>query len=863
MAPSNGGITQDERYSHSGSQRDESRQPTATNTNMLSLDSPPEALRNPSPTRTLTPTIPPVNLQSARARNSALSPTRTSSASAGAATPSAAAVQRALSTANSSFLKNQPLGEGLSKLQRAQSESSQPTSPSLAPSRVKSPPPSTSSSRRSSLGSSERQVELGERSPSVHSGQKQPDGIERTLSPTHAQPRGPRGPSGFGSRLETVEEGDHSISPQNRNILSEEIREGTPKQSVSGDNANAPTLAFAPQTAKPSRQAEQKPQPNDKGNLPPPQAPSRKASNTSLAPTKTRAHAEGSKHMTVETETVQSIPQAALNAASERAGSARVQTGGSLRARPSSDTIRPKKDKKKAAKKPPPILSGPGSSKAEMFEAKVASEIDGESSDSDETFVYESNPAEVQSRSRHHSRTPSTTSLANTAERQRITHGGRVLTGGESNMDRPMRAKRSMKFASNSYAGSSFDDEPVDVVQRNSRVPTFRSTPRQYGQRKHVDGVARHSGQGSDSPLDSDSPFSQAQRMRTSTAMGLGSRSPRGNYSPRHDSPPGMQTPTKKAFENGTFDAAASGTSDDERAPLLRSLRNPRTRGAHHLRHADFYDPPAPRSSCSGSVTGCVLFALALLLLVGLGGGFVFATNKPLFGVSVMEIQNVLASEQEIMLDLLVQATNPNIAQITISDMDVNVFAKSSHVADPAPESIEYGKERKQLLSIQSRDGVDEGTDPICPPSEPDCDLPGDHDQQTMLLGRVFHFDSSLSFEPSPFRRLPSNSSGELRLARPGNRTESGGSQRWERVIKHPFELIVRGILKYQLPLSTRVQTRSIGASVLVHPEEGVDGRGVMKVIQLGRLPSLEEVEYRVPKHGEARILGTGHLDNG
>ena len=74
-----------------------------------------------------------------------------------------------------------------------------------------------------------------------------------------------------------------------------------------------------------------------------------------------------------------------------------------------------------------------------------------------------------------------------------------------------------------------------------------------------------------------------------------------------------------------------------------------------------------------------------------------------------------------------------------------------------------------------------------------------------------------------------------MRLQRPGNKTEEGGTERWENVIQHPFELIVRGILKYQLPLSSRTMTASIGASVIVHPEEGIDGKGAMKVERVKR----------------------------
>ena len=114
--------------------------------------------------------------------------------------------------------------------------------------------------------------------------------------------------------------------------------------------------------------------------------------------------------------------------------------------------------------------------------------------------------------------------------------------------------------------------------------------------------------------------------------------------------------------------------------------------------------------------------------------------------------------------------------------------------------------------------GILEGTDPT------------EGDSQTMLLGRIFHFDSPLSFDGSPVKRHIHHSMGEVRLARPGNKTEMGGSERWERVLQYPFELILRGVLKYQLPVSSRMQSAAIGASVYVHPEEGVDHKGAMRI---------------------------------
>ena len=92
-----------------------------------------------------------------------------------------------------------------------------------------------------------------------------------------------------------------------------------------------------------------------------------------------------------------------------------------------------------------------------------------------------------------------------------------------------------------------------------------------------------------------------------------------------------------------------------------------------------------------------------------------------------------------------------------------------------------------------------------------------------MLLGRVFVFDSPVILDPSPWRRYPSESVGEIRLPKPGNKTEEGGTERWERVLQHPFELIVRGVFKYSLPLTSGERSASISARIQVLPDEDGD----------------------------------------
>jgi hypothetical protein len=298
--------------------------------------------------------------------------------------------------------------------------------------------------------------------------------------------------------------------------------------------------------------------------------------------------------------------------------------------------------------------------------------------------------------------------------------------------------------------------------------------------------------------------------------------------------------------DNSQYDFEGEG-ADDERTPMLGSVRTPRSQrnygrrlnSDNSMRSIDYYGVREPRSRFSR--VGGFILGLLVVMMVTMGAvGLLVMFNKPLTNFHVDKIQNVLASEQEIMLDLLVGAVNPNILSVTVTDMDVNIFAKSKYVNPIDRENgvLPATAQRRRIAAHaeaggtpwqdehghwHAGSGVDKGTDPI------------EGDSQTMLLGRILHFDQALCFEGSPIKRHTHYSMGELRLGYPGNKTESGGSERWERVLQYPFELILRGVLRYQLPMSNRRQTAAIGASVVVHPEDPIDSHGRMR---------LEEVDH-------------------
>ena len=615
----------------------------------------------------------------------------------------------------------------------------------------------------------------------------------------------------------------------------------------------------------------------------------------SLSSLSSRARDPPLRNMTVETEIVPSIAQATISN-QDRSASGRVD--GSLRLKPSNETIRPKKERKLPKRKAPSIHSGTGrssqlsyhyqipsrpnmaprsntassygsqvslrsyddrrsmltmsppaspemtvsayapsfsyfysntnsssrkaSSKADVFEQKVASAVDeANSSDSDATFIYESNPPEQQphrSRGGHHSRTPSMTSIASLADPRLAIRNEHKNPGKKS----------SMKFT-NPYNNPNLDFDGMDRGEGTIRLGSGRA-----GTGSHHHHIGRHGpGRGALSHIllnDDAASMSQSSRGR-----GPSSRHPSQPNSPRFHNftvQNGTVTGNNKYGELSTYDIDAGIVADDERTPLIPSARSPRVRTPRRrdsVTLSNLQRQLDRRQRNEGGwcrrFAGCLVLSILLLVVVFSSVGLVFATTKPLDNLDIREIRNVVASQEELILDLIVDAVNPNIIGVTITDMDVSIFAKSKHVGsdkwwhehgDGVPHDSEEDWQTIDVSDVagmtgEKPDGVDEGTDPI---GDPDVGEP-----RTMLLGRIFHFDSPLNFDGSFWHRHSASSIGEIRLTHPGNKTEAGGMQRWQEVSQYPFQLLVRGNFKYQLPLSTRELKVIIGADYQYDPD--------------------------------------------
>ena len=571
--------------------------------------------------------------------------------------------------------------------------------------------------------------------------------------------------------------------------------------------------------------------------------------------------------MTVDTETVTTVPQNVVGGAGakdERAGTVAGAaggrsggdgpTGGSVKLKPSSETIRPKKEKKKVVRKAPSMTAGAGSSKVDIFAAKVAHAVDeADSSDSEETFVYESNPPEPLPRPanhRYHSRTPSATSMASqVVDPHGVGGGGRY----DAKAHNSIVGKKSMKFANanlNGYAGEGSESATTPGVTAANTLANGgggSGTVRQNstGTALHHHHIGRHGRNGHHpTVLDQEALFA-ADRGVSTPSRGAFIAGPRSAASTKSRQSPFLHSPRMPGHLRIPGSAKSTGgvpyelEADDERTPLLPPSRSPRTRHSRRPAHSQGawrgWEPQSPYYASSARpprrgwwqrACGCALLgATAVLLVVAVVVALVFC-SKPLLRVHIHDIRNVLASDREIIFDLNVHATNPNLVAIQVSDADLLVHAKSKYVGTSRfwreHGNGGGGKEHAPRLDdggvvVNATDNVDHGTDPI-----------DDEDPHVMLLGQISEFDAPLLFDASPVLHHEGASLGEVRLARPGNQTETGGSDRWEEVIQHPFELIVQGVVRYSIPISSRVRSATVKGRVRVYPDEedGEDGEG-------------------------------------
>lgn len=104
-----------------------------------------------------------------------------------------------------------------------------------------------------------------------------------------------------------------------------------------------------------------------------------------------------------------------------------------------------------------------------------------------------------------------------------------------------------------------------------------------------------------------------------------------------------------------------------------------------------------------------VAFVISSLLMTGFILGFLLATNKELQDVDVVVMDNVISSSDELIFDITVSAFNPGFFSISVSQVDLDIFAKSSFLkCDPNGDCTIIEQEQKILQITTNPSHVDE-----------------------------------------------------------------------------------------------------------------------------------------------------------
>lgn len=194
------------------------------------------------------------------------------------------------------------------------------------------------------------------------------------------------------------------------------------------------------------------------------------------------------------------------------------------------------------------------------------------------------------------------------------------------------------------------------------------------------------------------------------------------------------------------------------------------------------------------------LMSITCILGVGFMMGFILATTKELTNVSIKGFENPIVSQDELLFNVIVEGFNPGWFAVDIEEVELDIFAKSGYLS-----------ETNDLSNL-------------------DLVTPNKKSVETVLLGTITNLESPMTFAGGFFTRELVRQSGEIKLLRPGRNLtnlefdkpedEPDNSDKWEIIAKNPFDLIVRGILKYNLPMTKNSKSVVVSKVGYIDPNQ-------------------------------------------
>ncbi|KAI8876874.1 hypothetical protein K501DRAFT_307663 [Backusella circina FSU 941] len=203
-----------------------------------------------------------------------------------------------------------------------------------------------------------------------------------------------------------------------------------------------------------------------------------------------------------------------------------------------------------------------------------------------------------------------------------------------------------------------------------------------------------------------------------------------------------------------------STDEDEENAPLLYNRRM----------NLDKRD----NNSRSGFCLGMTFMSVLLLFILCL---FFIAT--PLKHVDIIAVTNVLGTQKQLIFDLHVKARNNNLWPIQVNHASFSVFATSHYV----PTIME--------------------SDPL------------------EYLATIYRLEDPLIFKAGLFTEGEDTAISQVQIKNPGETNDDiSGNERWSLLIRYPYELAIRGVLKHR-PFMSKMYSSRICFIIKVDPSTG------------------------------------------
>ncbi|KAI8973668.1 hypothetical protein BDF20DRAFT_664945 [Mycotypha africana] len=178
----------------------------------------------------------------------------------------------------------------------------------------------------------------------------------------------------------------------------------------------------------------------------------------------------------------------------------------------------------------------------------------------------------------------------------------------------------------------------------------------------------------------------------------------------------------------------------------------------------------------------CLWILLAGFLLLCLSWCSVLLYAEPLTDVEVVGIHHVLGTQKELMFNLHMKARNNNRWTIQMINTAFSVFASTHFVPTTS-------------VSLSAPHSSTETVHPVT--LRPQVANPVEY------LGTIDQLDDPFLFKGKPLFQsdpLESSATSQIQIKHPGATPhDSSGNERWSLILRYPYELTVRGVVKYQL----------------------------------------------------------------